>query len=47
MICVRFSREVGIDPENWQSERSKVCKDFRLPIEAGSSPLKFVNDKSK
>ena len=43
---MRFSREAGMDPKNWQLERSKVCKDFRLPIEAKSSPLKFVNDKS-
>ena len=47
MICVRFSREAGMDPKNWQSMRDKACKDFRLPIEAGSSPLKFVDDKTK
>ena len=35
MICVRFSSEIGMDPENSQCERSKVCKDFRLSIEVG------------
>ena len=44
---MRFSREAGMDPKNWQLERYKVCKDFRLPIEAGSSPLKYVDDKYK
>ena len=34
-----------MDPENSQSERSKVCKDFRLSIEVGSPPLKFLDDK--